>query len=78
MKLIIGDYEVDVKAKRRILSDKYSMMDTIDFLNKISIYCSLAGDKRKEQGYSALASECDTMGDDIYQTLKKAGAYKEV
>lgn len=78
MKLNIGNYTVEVKAKNTTFSERNNLMDTIAFLNTASIAFSRAAEVYKSKGHNAIAADFDKMGDDIYAALKAAGAYKDI
>lgn len=78
MKLNIGEFTVDVKAKNTKLSERNNLMDNISFLNKVSIACARAAECYESKGYPSLAADFEKMGDDIYAALKAAGAYKDI
>lgn len=78
MKLNIGEFTVDVKAKHTTFSERNNLMDTINFLNKASIAFAKAAAEYNSKGYIALSEDFDKMGNDIYAALKAAGAYKDI
>ena len=78
MKLNIGEFTVEVKAKNTAFSERNNLMDTISFLNKASIAFAKAAENYKVKGYNAISEDFEKMGDDIYAALKAAGAYKDL
>lgn len=78
MKLTIGEFTVEVKAKNTALSERNNLMDTITFLNRASIACDRAAEVYDSKGYPALAEIYRKMGSDIYAALTAAGAYKDL
>lgn len=76
MKLVIGDFEVEVKAKRKG-TDRNNVLDTMFFLNNASMAYTAAYLQFKSEGHPYMAEEFRKMGDDIYSMLDKAGAYKD-
>lgn len=76
MKLELGDYEVEVKAKDINLGhQKFNQNDTMYFLNELSCFLSEATRRYEETGYHALSSNCDEMQQAIYNQLKEIGFY---
>ena len=78
MKLMIGDFEVDIKAKVPQRNARNNLLDTMYFLNNLSIAFGEASAKYKIDGYPALAKEFNEASHQIYDTLEKIGAYKEI
>ena len=78
MKLIIGEFEVEVKAKIRGVSKRNNVLDTLNLLNQMSIAFDEAAINYNRDGYHALSDECKRKGADIYNALEKAGAYKDL
>ena len=78
MKLIIGEYEVEIKAKDTRFRSRYNLDDTMALLNALSIYASEARDHYRMNNYDGLANTADKYGKDIYTALKEKGAYKDV
>ena len=72
MKLTIGDYEVEIRAKRDAESK------TKDFLNQVSSAMWSAYLKNEEMGYQFLADVQRQMGNDIYDALDAKGYYNSV
>ena len=78
MKLIIGNFTVDVKAKNTIYSERNNAVDVISFLNMASIAFDRAADAYKAKGHVYVAADFEKMSNDIYAALKAAGAYKDL
>lgn len=78
MKLIIGDFTAEVKAKNTRYSERNNVVDTVYLLNLMSIACGRAAQDYKEKGYEYMAADFDKMSNDIYAALKAAGAYKDI
>lgn len=78
MKLIIGEYEVEIKAKDTRFKSRFNLDDTMSLLNMLSIYASEARDHYNMNGYDGLANTANKYGRDIYTALKEKGAYKDV
>ena len=75
MKLTINEYEVEIKVKRGG-ADRASKMDTMQFLNSVSIWAMEAAKQMRTTGAPALAEEFDGASTEIYNFLKGAGLYK--
>lgn len=78
MKLTVGEFEIDIKAKDARFRDRNNLMDTINFLNMASIAFCKAADAYTEAGYKAIPAQYQQIGDDLYAALKAVGAYKDV
>lgn len=77
MKIIVGEFEVEVKAKGIVSREKYNEKDTEFFLNELSVVYQDAATFEEGQGYQAHARNYNTKSMDIYKQLLKMGAYKE-
>lgn len=76
MKLIIDDFEVEVKAKFEG-GERYNKEATLFFLNHLVV---LAGEAKKgfeAEGAYALADSAQRAQKNIYEFCKDKGAYKE-
>ncbi len=78
MKLNIGEYTVEIKAKQTALSERNNLMDTITFLNRTSMAFDRAAEAYRAKGYNAISADFEKMGNDIYAALTAAGAYKDL
>ena len=78
MKLNIGEYTVEIKAKHTALSKRNNLMDTLNFLNRASMAFDRASEMYKAQGYNVISANFEKMGNDIYAALTAAGAYKDL
>lgn len=78
MKLKADKYVIDIKAKNSTFSERNNLMDTISFLNMASIAFQKAADAYKSDGREFIASDFETISNDIYAALKAAGAYKDI
>lgn len=77
MKLIIGDYEINISAKNLEFDKKNSLLRTMYFLNECSIAFNEAS-KQIAERTPITSKRYEKMADDIYAALRAAGAYKEV
>lgn len=77
MKLTIGDYEVEVKA-RHMCHDRTNAADAKAFLNHISSSFFQASLKSKELGWEWRAEDETKMAADIYDALDAKGYYDNV
>ena len=68
MKIAIGNYEIDIKAKRPY-SPKANKGDTFAFLCSLSSYAYEAAERREQLGCPALAKEAHQIGEEIYNFL---------
>ena len=78
MKLIIGEYEVEIKAKDTRFNSRCNLEDTMSLLNTLSIFASEARDHYTATNYDSLAKMADKYGRDIYTAIKEKGCYKDV
>ena len=78
MKLMIGEYEVEIKAKDTRFNSRCNLDDTMNLLNTLSIYASEARNYYRTTNADALAKMADTYGRDIYTALNEKGCYKNV
>lgn len=62
MKLNIGQFTVEVKAKDTVLSERNNVMDTITFLNRASMAFDRAVEVYKSKGYTAMAADFEKNG----------------
>lgn len=77
MKMVIGNFTVDVKARNTKYSERNNVVDAISFLNMASIAFDKAADSYKADGREFIAEDFEKMSNDIYAALKAAGAYKD-
>ena len=78
MKLQIGNYEVEVKAKSIIKEKKnYNKEDTMYFLNSISVALDYAKECTKSKGYDGMANSYKEASDGIYEILDELGFYSK-
>jgi hypothetical protein len=77
MKLNIGSYGVNVSVKNNICGKRATMLDTIYFLNELSTIYNMAAEQYESKGYEALAEDAAKKSNEIYELLKKMGAYKD-
>ena len=75
MKLIIDEYEVDIKVKHSKYGKKANKADTMDFLNTLSIFCTDSARLNRMLGTHSIADEAEQYGKDIYGYLEAKGAY---
>lgn len=76
MKLVIGDYEIDIKARNVNGLPGYTKEDAMSFLNSVSIWAHEAAEMNKLRGCYATAGTGDRASDDIYNALDARGYYK--
>ena len=76
MKLIIGEYEVEIKA-HTVWSQRNNKNDVMSLLNEISLICDKASREASQNGCEALSRRYHILGEDIYRALKESGAYYE-
>ena len=77
MKIKIGEFEVEIKAKGIVSREKYNEEDTQFFLNELSVVYQDAATFEDGQGYQAHARNYNTKSMNIYKKLCELGAYKE-
>lgn len=75
MKIIIGEFEVEVKAKGIAEREKYNKDDLEYFLNELSLVYQEASMFNEGQGYQAYARNYKKKSDDIFMKLNEMGAY---
>ena len=68
MKIMIGNYEIDIKAKRPY-SQKANQGDTFAFLCLLSTYASEAANMHEQRGCHALAKAAHQISEEIYNFL---------
>lgn len=78
MKLMIGNYEVEISARNTITSKRKNAQDTGFFLNEISIALDEASLSYMQKGYEGLWQATERMSKDIYNALQAKGFYKDV
>lgn len=78
MKLIIGEYEVEIKAKDTRFNSRCNLEDTMNLLNTLSIFASEARDHYNMNNYDGLAKKAGKYSVDIYTALNEKGCYKVV
>lgn len=81
MLLMIGDYMVEVKAKRATEVSRhknFNKEDTCLFLNWLSILAYEAADKYEMNGYDILARLARSASDQIYDALDVEGLYDKI
>lgn len=75
MKLMIGEYEVEIKAKNTWTnSSRMNKRDTISLLNIMSLAFSDSSEYHEVQ-FGRRFESMDKKGDDIYNTLNEMGVY---
>lgn len=75
MKLTIGDYDVEIKAKKKG-QKRFSLKETLNYLcNLEGMYYSMSGDSIKD--YPNLSRWLETIGHNIHDELDKYGYYDE-
>lgn len=75
MKVKIGEYEIEIKAKRPD-NKTFNSMDTMIFLNELVLIYSDAFVRKDMDGYQAIANDYRNKQKDIYDTLASQGFYK--
>ena len=78
MKLVVGNFTVEVKAKNTKYSERNNVVDAFSFLNMMSIACDRASEFYKARNQQFTAQDFEKMSNDIYAALKAAGAYKDL
>ena len=74
MKITIGNYEVDIKAKKEYNS-KMNQKDVEFLLNELCIVYNEAGTFNACQGYQGIAKDYHQKSNEIYKQLQDVGAY---
>lgn len=74
MKLILNGYEVEIKAKD-IGKERYNKLDTMCFLNSISIIAHEAAEHNKTIGHNAIYRKEQKIAMTIYKYLLDKGLY---
>lgn len=77
MKIRIGNYIVEVEAKKAV-SEDYSEEDTKEFLDRVEFMMGMATDHLIDRKRFNLADEANQMSNDIYRHLKFYGYYDRV
>ena len=75
MKIEIMGYEVEVKAKDKITSEKFNKADTEYFLNDMVLVLHAAATFYQGQGIEVWHKKYSKASDDLFQALKEAGTY---
>ena len=79
MKLRVGNYEIEIKAKDiNTGRGRNNISDTINILNELSIACDMAAKSYQAAGYVHMAESMRKNGSDIYEALVKVGAYRDI
>ena len=78
MKLVVGNFTVEVKAKNTVYSERNNVVDAFSFLNMASIAFDEAAEVYKANNRPFIAEDFEKMSNDIYAALKAAGAYKDI
>lgn len=76
MKLTIGDYEIDIKARNTYGLPGYSKGDAMAFLNTLSIWAHESSEYRRMLRLDATAAAASKASDDIYNALDARGYYE--
>lgn len=74
MKLRIGDYEVEVKAKNAY-SKRFNKKDTMAVLNLLAIYAAEASNRYEVINMNALQRMAKEVHNNIFQKLDSMGYY---
>lgn len=77
MRLTIGDYEVEVKA-RSLYNEKMNAKDTQYFLNRLSSSLYQASLKNTDLGWEFRAEDDLKMSNQIYEALDAKGFYDDI
>ncbi len=77
MKLTIGNYEVEVKAKWHG-AERMSKEDTMYFLNMMASEMYTSSRQREAEGYMALSKESADMANEIHNLLDSKGFYNDI
>lgn len=78
MKLMIGNYEVEISARNTITSKRKNAQDTGFFLNEISMALDEASLSYIGKGYEGLWQATKGMSNDIFSALQAKGFYKDI
>lgn len=78
MRVIVGDYEVEVKAKIHGLSERMNKKDTLYFLNMISAALYGDADSLRTKGYNFLAEDSLKKARELSGMLREIGFYDEI
>lgn len=73
MKIKIGEFEVEVKAKGIVSSEKYNERDTAYFLGELLLVYREAAVFQEGQGSQPIARNYNTKSRDIYTKLCEMG-----
>lgn len=76
MKIKIGEFEVEVKAKGIVSSEKYNERDTHYFLGELLLVYQEAAKFQEGQGFQPIARNYNTKSRDICTKLRELGAIK--
>ena len=76
MKLELNGYEVEIKAKRKLVKDRFNKEDTMNFLNELSLL--LGNTNEDDEANQYFRNEANKLAHKIYMELEKAGAYKDL
>ena len=74
MKLTVGDYEIEIKAKAK-RSSRANKEDASTVINDIAIYASEAAERYHQLGLFALEKEAHRFSSDARKALEQAGYY---
>ena len=77
MKLSIGDYEVDIKAKHN-WEEKFNKDTTLAFLNELCITYLESADYRRNLGLTATSKDFLEKEKEIFRFCEKKGYYKNI
>lgn len=78
MKVTIGEYEVEVKAKKTFFRDKFNKADTESFLLDCALAFMEASDFCKMQGRQTMAKDNLDKWRNIHDALEEAGYFKDI
>lgn len=71
MKLRIGDYEVDIKARNIRYEEETNDLDTVDFLYYLSCFCNEAHGFYETHEMNRASNEAKKYAENIRNFLKK-------
>ena len=75
MKVIIGGYEVEIKAKK-YAGGRFNKEDTMEVLNRLSVYALKAEENYQDAGFPGIARAARNDKRNIAAVLMSNGFYK--
>lgn len=78
MKITMGEYEIDIKAKQVRYHDRMNKADTLDFLNTVAVILGAAVEHYDKKGLFALKKYYYNMHSELHDQLDAAGLYDDL